>query len=91
MSFSISLAGPLTYASARELQRVAASLPLDSLLLETDAPYLPPQPHRGQRNEPAYLKLTAKRLAELRSLELGEVASATTANAVRLFGLVWPD
>jgi TatD DNase family protein len=59
--------------------------PLDRLVVETDCPYLPPTPHRGQRNEPAYVRLTAARVAEIRGLPLAEVERATTANARRLF------
>ena len=87
LGFYVSLAGPVTYANARRLQALAASLPLERLLVETDCPYLPPAPHRGQRNEPALVALVAEKVATLRGLPLAEVAAATTANAQRLFGL----
>lgn len=84
--FLISLAGPVTYKKAERNQAVAAGLPLTALLLETDAPYLAPAPHRGQRNEPALLAHTARAVAALRGLDPAELAAATTANAGRLFG-----
>jgi TatD DNase family protein len=83
----ISLAGPVTYPRARALPEVARYVPADRLVLETDCPYLPPQGHRGQRNEPAYLTLTATRVAELRAEPLTRLAERTTANACRLFGV----
>ena len=83
----ISIAGPVTYPSARRLAEVVRALPLDRLVVETDCPYLPPQPWRGQRNEPAYLPATAARVAELLGQPVATVAAATTANAVRLLGL----
>lgn len=83
----ISLAGPVTYPRARALPEVARYVPADRLVLETDCPYLPPQGHRGQRNEPAHLTLTAARVAELRSEPLDRLAERTTANACRLFGV----
>lgn len=83
----ISIAGPVTYPSARRLAEVVRVLPLDRLVVETDCPYLPPQPWRGQRNEPAYLPATAARVAELQGRPLADVTTVTTANAVRLLGL----
>lgn len=77
--------GVLTFKNAEEIRQVAAAAPLDRVLLETDAPYLAPVPHRGRRNEPAYARLVAERLAELREKPLEEVAAATTANALRVF------
>lgn len=84
--FLISLAGPVTYKKAERAQTVAAGLPLAALLLETDSPYLAPSPHRGTRNEPAYVAHTARAVAALRGLDLEALAAATTANAARLFG-----
>ncbi len=81
----ISLAGPVTYPRAERTWEVARQVPLERLLLETDCPWLPPQSHRGRRNEPAYLVETAGRVAELRGLGLDELAQATTENARRLF------
>ncbi len=83
----ISIAGPVTYPSARRLAEVVRVLPLDRLVIETDCPYLPPQPWRGQRNEPAYLPVTAARVAELLGVPAETVAAATTANATRLLAL----
>jgi TatD DNase family protein len=87
--FLISLAGNVTYASAAGLHRVAAEIPLDHLVLETDSPYLAPRTHRGRRNEPALVLESARFVAELRHTDLAEVARATTANAARLFR--WPS
>ncbi len=87
LGFLISFAGNLTYPKAQPLRDVATRLPLDGLLVETDAPWLAPAPHRGNRNEPAWVVQTARTLAEVRGLTLEEVASATTKNFHRLFGL----
>jgi len=83
----LGIAGPITFQNAAGLREIASELPLDRVLLETDAPYLTPHPHRGHRNEPSYLPLVAARLAEVLRVTLGEVAAATTSNAVKLFGL----
>lgn len=83
--FFIGLTGPLTFKNAKDLQQLAAGLPLGSLIIETDSPYLTPHPQRGQRNEPARVRLVAEKLAELKGLPFEEVAVATTANARRLF------
>ncbi|HEV8531043.1 MAG TPA: TatD family hydrolase [Methylomirabilota bacterium] len=83
----ISLAGPVTYKNARALPDVARFVPEDQLVVETDCPYLPPTPHRGQRNEPAYVALTAGRIAELRGVDSAELGETTTRNAARLFRL----
>jgi TatD DNase family protein len=83
----ISIAGPVTYPSARRLVEVVRALPLESLVVETDCPYLPPQPWRGQRNEPAYLPVTAARVAELLGVAVATIAAATTENAARVLGL----
>ena len=85
----ISLAGPLTYKNARALPDVARFVPEDRLVVETDCPFLPPHPHRGTRNEPAYVALTAARVAELRSADPDALAAAMTRNAAALFNL--PD
>ncbi|HYB70201.1 MAG TPA: TatD family hydrolase [Candidatus Bathyarchaeia archaeon] len=83
----ISLAGPVTYKNARALPEVARFVPEDRLVVETDCPFLPPHPHRGQRNEPAWVAITAARVAELRSVGLAALGEATTRNARRLFRL----
>jgi TatD DNase family protein len=84
-NYFIGFTGPLTFKNAAETQRIAAALPLDHILTETDSPFLTPHPHRGQRNEPAHVHLVAEKLAELRGISFDEVADATTANARRLF------
>jgi TatD DNase family protein len=86
----ISIAGPVTYPSARRLAAVVGALPLEALVLETDCPYLPPQPWRGQRNEPAYLPTTAARVAALRDVPVTVIAAATTANVARRLRLALP-
>ena len=87
MGFCISISGPVTYKNARQLADLVRTLPLERLLVETDCPYLTPHPHRGKRNEPAYVRLVAERIAALRGIPLEDVAEATTASARRLFGL----
>jgi TatD DNase family protein len=87
MSFLISFAGNLTYPKAQPLRDVAALIPMDRLLVETDAPFLAPLPNRGQRNEPAFVAHTAAALAELKGVSAEEMASVTTKNFERLFGL----
>ena len=80
----VSLAGPVTYPNARALPDVARFVPGDRLVVETDCPFLPPQGYRGKRNEPAYLALTAARVAELRGEPLEEFARRSSDNACRL-------
>lgn len=83
----ISLAGPVTYKNARALPDVARFVPEDRLVVETDCPFLPPHPHRGRRNEPAYMALTAARVAELRGADPDALNAAMSRNAGRLFRL----
>ena len=83
----VSLAGPVTYPNARALPDVARFVPADRLVIETDCPFLPPQGYRGKRNEPAYLALTAARVAELRGEPLEEFARRASDNARRLLRL----
>ena len=85
LGFLISIAGTVTYPNAEKTRAVARGIVLSSLLIETDAPYLTPQPHRGQRNEPAYLVETAKFIAELRGEPPELIAKETASNANRLF------
>lgn len=85
MGFYISIAGPITYPRSEKLREVARMVPLDRLLIETDCPYLTPQPQRGRRNEPALMVHTAKEVAAVRGLTLEEIAAATADNAKRLF------
>ncbi|MBF0393133.1 MAG: TatD family hydrolase [Alphaproteobacteria bacterium] len=84
----ISLSGIVTFKAADELRQTVRGLPLDRLLVETDAPFLAPIPKRGKRNEPAFVVHTAEKVAELKSLAPDLVAEATTANFLRLFGKV---
>jgi TatD DNase family protein len=84
--FMLSFAGPLT-RQGNALPEVARMAPLDRILVETDSPYLVPQPLRTRRNEPLFVKHVAEKLAEIRGMTFEEIAQATTANAVRLFGL----
>ncbi|MGH9606567.1 MAG: TatD family hydrolase [Terracidiphilus sp.] len=87
LGFLISFAGNLTYPKAQALRYVAAQVPLDALLVETDAPWLAPAPERGKRNEPALVVRTAAVLAELKGVSGEEIAAATTKNFLRLFSL----
>ncbi len=87
MGFLVSFAGNLTYPKAQPMRDVAARLPLDSLLVETDAPWLAPAPYRGQRNEPALMAHTAGVMAGLRGLSVEEIAAVTRKNFQRLFRL----
>lgn len=87
MNFYISLGGPVTFKNAPLPKEVAKQVPMDRLLIETDAPYLTPHPNRGKRNEPAYVKLVAEKIAELREISIEEVAEQTTANGLRLFNI----
>ncbi len=87
MGFYISLSGVLTFKTAEELRSVAQSVPMERLLIETDCPFLAPIPHRGKRNEPAFVIETAKKLAELKQISVEEIADVTSGNFRRLFGL----
>lgn len=85
MNFYVSLGGPVTFKNATLPKEVAVSVPLNRLLIETDAPFLAPHPNRGKRNEPAYVRLVADKIAELRGISLEELGKATTKNAFNLF------
>lgn len=87
MGFHVSFSGIVTFKNASSLKAVAAALPLDRILVETDAPYLAPMPHRGKTNEPAYVRHVAEEVARLRDISLAELAKATTENFCRLFGV----
>jgi len=81
----ISFTGNLTYKNNDFLREIAKKVPLDRILTETDAPYLPPEPYRGKRNEPIYVKIVAAKLAEIKKLSIEELTKATTQNAKKLF------
>ena len=85
LGFFIGITGPVTFRNSEQLRAVVAGLPLDRMLLETDAPFLAPHPHRGRRNEPAYLWHTAEKIASIRNQPLSVVVETTSANARRLF------
>lgn len=87
LGFYVSVAGPVTYHNASRLQDLVSRLPLDRLMVETDCPFLTPDPYRGQRNEPARVRLVAEKIAEIKGLPVDEVARITTDNAHRLFRL----
>ena len=87
MGLHISFAGMLTFKTNDALRKVAASVPLDRVLVETDSPYLTPMPHRGKRNEPAYVAFTAACLAGVYNISADQLAEQTTRNARALFGV----
>jgi TatD DNase family protein len=87
MGFCLGLGGPVTYERAKRIRRVAAGMPLEFLLLETDAPDQPDSGRRGERNEPAHITTVLECIARLRGVEPDEIAAATTANARRLFAI----
>ena len=87
MGFSIGISGPVTFPKAKDLQAVAETVALRSLLVETDCPYLTPVPYRGKRNEPAFVKHVVEAIAEARDIPEEKVAEVTTRNALRLFGI----
>ena len=86
MNFHISFGGPITFKNAKQPKEVLSRVPLNRLLIETDAPYLTPHPFRGKRNETGYVRLVAQAAAELKGMPVEELAAATTENAIRLFG-----
>ncbi len=87
MNFMIGITGPVTFKNANERKALVTALPLDYLLLETDAPFLTPHPHRGRRNLPEYIPLIAAEIARLKNRDIEEVAAITTQNARSLFGI----
>jgi len=91
MGFCISIPGTVTYPNSEQLRDVVRGTRIERLLLETDCPYLSPVPHRGKRNEPAFVRITAEKVAELKGLSLEDVGRITTLNAERLFGLGMED
>jgi TatD DNase family protein len=87
LGYLISIAGTVTYPQALQAKEVAGSIPLEALVLETDAPFLSPVPKRGKRNEPGFVAFTAREVARLRNMDWEKLARATTRNAQRLFSL----
>ena len=85
--FYLGFTGPITYKNADQTRRIAGTTPIDRILVETDGPFLTPIPHRGKRNEPAYIPLIIERLAAIKQISVEEMGAATTANAERLFAL----
>ena len=85
MGFYISFSGIVTFKNAKALQDVAKQVPIDRLLIETDSPYLAPDPYRGKQNHPAYVKYVAEKIAELKDISFEEVAKQTTKNFYQLF------
>ena len=87
LGFLLGIGGIITYKNSG-LQKVVEAIGLEHMVLETDAPFLPPVPHRGERNESAYIPLIAQKIAEIKGIDLAEVAEKTTGNALRLFNIV---
>jgi TatD DNase family protein len=87
----LGIGGPVTFKNATDLHAAVRAAPLDRIVIETDSPYLAPHPHRGRRNESAYVALVAERIAALKAMDMYAVADATTQNAETLFGFVHPD
>jgi TatD DNase family protein len=90
IGFHLGIGGPVTYERAQRLRRIVSSMPLEYLLLESDAPDQPGAAHRGERNEPSYIPDVLHCIAELRGMDPQELAAATTANVTRLFGISTP-
>jgi TatD DNase family protein len=87
LGFHISFSGIVTFKNAQALKEVARRVPLDRMLIETDAPYLAPVPYRGKTNQPAYVRYVAEEIARLREVSVEQIAAATSANFFRLFGV----
>lgn len=87
MNFYISFGGPVTFKNAKQPKEVLEKVPLDRLLIETDAPYLAPHPYRGKRNESSYVRLVAETAAQIKGISLEELAGITSRNAISIFGI----
>jgi len=87
MGFYISIPGSITFKNADSFREIVRRIPLESLLVETDAPFLTPEPFRGKRNEPSYVRYTAQKVAEIKKVSFEKVAEVTTENALRVYGL----
>ena len=84
---TISIAGPVTYKNNRKTVGVVEEIPLDFLLVETDSPYLTPEPYRGRKNNPSLVEFTARKVGEIKNISFEETAAATRENAMRFFGI----
>ncbi len=91
LGFDISFSGPITFKNAKMPKHVAENIPLENILIETDCPYLTPEPFRGKRNEPAYVSYVAEEIARLRGLSGAEIGRITAKNALRKFGLEFSE
>lgn len=91
LGFYLSFAGPVTYKNARQTVEVAGHAPMDRILVETDSPYLTPEPRRGKRNEPTYVREIVRKIAEIKNLPFEDIAFQTMRNAEIIFGLVKKD
>jgi TatD DNase family protein len=87
MGFYISIPGSITFKNAESLREVVGRIPLESLLIETDAPFITPEPFRGKRNEPSYVRYTAQKVAEIKKVSFEKVAEVTTENALKVYRL----
>jgi len=87
LGFYIGFTGVVTFNSAKNLAAIARELPLDSILIETDCPYLAPEPHRGERNQPQYVKFVAEKIAEIKQIDYNKVVEHSAKNAIKLFNL----
>lgn len=87
LGFYISLGGPVTFKNSRVSKEVAKAIPLDKMMIETDSPYLTPEPYRGKRNNPMYVKYVAEKIAELREVSIEEIGRVTSENTKRLFNI----
>lgn len=87
LGFYIGLGGPVTFKNARKTVEVAAAIPLDRLVIETDCPYMAPVPFRGKRNEPMAVQYTAAKIAEIRGISVEELVEATYQNGKRIYGI----
>lgn len=88
MGFYISIPGSITFKNAEDFREIVRRIPLESLLVETDAPFLTPEPFRGKRNEPSYVRYTAQKVAEIKKISFEKVAEVTTENALRVYRLL---
>lgn len=91
LGLHLGIGGPVTFKNATDLHDAVRGVPLDRIVIETDSPYLAPHPHRGRRNESAYVALVAERIAALKATDGDIIAATTTANAARLFAIAVPD